>query len=76
MMMTWWPDGQITSTEGSFALGPRGIIRDPDARIQTAAGLVQLVRVIEVGMEVDGDGASDLDPSRIYRGCSAAELRR
>jgi hypothetical protein len=27
---------------------------------------MQLVRVIEVGIDVDGDGASDLDPSRIY----------
>jgi hypothetical protein len=27
---------------------------------------MQLVRVIEVGMEVDSDGARDLDPSRIY----------
>ena len=59
-------DGQITSTEGSFALAPRGIIRDRDARIQTAADVMQLVRVIEVGMDVDGDGVSDLDPSRIY----------
>jgi pimeloyl-ACP methyl ester carboxylesterase len=59
-------NGQITSTEGSFALAPRGIIRDRDARIQTAADLMQLVRVIEVGVDVDGDGVSDLDPSRIY----------
>jgi hypothetical protein len=27
---------------------------------------MQLVRVIEVGMDVDGDGFSDLDPFRIY----------
>jgi hypothetical protein len=27
---------------------------------------MQLVRVIEVGMDVDGDGALDLDPSRVY----------
>ena len=27
---------------------------------------MQLVRVIEVGMDVDGDGSQDLDPSRIY----------
>lgn len=27
---------------------------------------MQLVRVIEVGMDVDGDGSLDLDPSRIY----------
>jgi dienelactone hydrolase len=28
--------------------------------------LMQLVRVIEVGMDVDGDGTADLDPARIY----------
>src|SRR5262249_37168277 len=33
---------------------------------QTVADLMQLVRVIEVGMDVDGDGSRDLDPSRIY----------
>src|SRR5262245_60937030 len=27
---------------------------------------MQLVRVIEVGMDVSGDGVADLDPSRIY----------
>src|SRR5213078_168503 len=27
---------------------------------------MQLVRVIEVGMDVDGDGVADIDPSRIY----------
>ena len=59
-------NGQITSTEGSFALAPRGIIRDRDARIQTAADLMQLVRAIAAGMDVDGDGAADLDPARIY----------
>jgi hypothetical protein len=33
---------------------------------QTAADLMQLVRVIEVGMDVDGDGQPDLDASHIY----------
>jgi hypothetical protein len=28
--------------------------------------LMQLVRVIEVGVDVDGDGVPDLDPSRVY----------
>ena len=27
---------------------------------------MQLVRVIEVGMDLEGDGQPDLDPSRIY----------
>jgi hypothetical protein len=30
------------------------------------ADLMQLVRVIEIGMDSDGDGVSDLNPSRIY----------
>ncbi len=59
-------DGQITSTEGFFAVAPRGILRDRDARIQTVADLMQLVQVIKVGMDADGDGTPDLDPSRIY----------
>ncbi len=59
-------DGQITAREGQLAAAPREILRERHARIQTAADLMQLVRVIEVGIDVDGDGASDLDPSRIY----------
>jgi hypothetical protein len=59
-------DGEIGPTEGAVALAPRGIIGDRDARIQTAADLMQLVRIIEIGMDVDGDGVPDLDPSRIY----------
>jgi hypothetical protein len=37
-----------------------------DSEQQTAADLMQLVREIEVGMDVDGDGVADLDSSRIY----------
>ena len=59
-------NGQIAAAEGHIALAPRGIIRDRDTRIQTAADLMQLVRVMESGMDVDGDGVTDLDPSRVY----------
>src|SRR5262249_33722305 len=37
-----------------------------DGRRQTAVDLMQLVRVIEVGIDVDGDTVPDLDASRIY----------
>jgi hypothetical protein len=37
-----------------------------DANRQIGADLMQLVREIQVGMDVDGNGARDLDPSRIY----------
>jgi hypothetical protein len=33
---------------------------------QTVADLMQLVRVIQVGVDVDGDGVADLDAERIY----------
>jgi hypothetical protein len=59
-------DGTIDSTEGVNALPPRTIIRGRDGLRQTVVDLMQLVRVIEVGMDVDGDGSADLDPSRIY----------
>jgi hypothetical protein len=56
----------IDSTEGQFATAPRTIISNRDALRQTVADLMQLVRVIEVGMDVNGDGSRDLDSSRIY----------
>ena len=59
-------DGIIANNEGISAAAPRSIIRDRDGQRQTVADLMQLVRVIEVGMDVDGDGVADLDPSRIY----------
>src|SRR5262249_43340893 len=49
-----------------FATAPRTIIGETDANRQTVADLMQLVRVIQVGMDVGGDGGRDLDPSRIY----------
>ena len=59
-------NGTIASGEGSLAAPPREIIDFRDGFVQTAADLMQLVRVIEVGMDVDGDSVPDLDPARIY----------
>ena len=59
-------DGAIAANEGGIPAPPRGIVLYSDAFRQTAADLMQLVRVIEVGMDVDSDGLPDLDPSRIY----------
>jgi len=59
-------DGLIGSTEGSGAAAPRTLIGSADALRQTVVDLMQLVRVIQVGVDVDGDGAADLDASRIY----------
>jgi hypothetical protein len=59
-------DGIIAPDEGLTAAPPQTILLITDGVRQTVADLMQLVRVIEVGMDVDGDGFSDLDPSRIY----------
>jgi hypothetical protein len=59
-------NGTIDSTEGSSAGAPRILIGSSDALRQTTIDLMQLVRVIQAGMDVDGDGAPDLDAGRIY----------
>ena len=59
-------DNVIAEGEGRSAASPRTLISSRDAAQQTIADFMQLVRVIEFGMDVDGDTAPDLDPSRIY----------
>ena len=61
-------NGQITSAEGSstFVLSPQATIGSRDALQQTVANLMELVRAIQGGIDVNGDGLQDLDPSRIY----------
>jgi len=60
-------DNVIGPVEGSRAAGKRSwTIAERDAFRQTIIDFMQLVRVIEVGMDVDGDGSADIDPSRIY----------
>ena len=59
-------DSLIDAFEGAQALPPRGIIAVRDGLQQTVIDLMQLVRQIEVGMDVDGDQQPDLDRSRIY----------
>ena len=59
-------NGTIDSTEGSSAAPPRTVISSRDGLRQTVVDLMQLVREIEVGVDVDGDGTADLDAQRIY----------
>ena len=60
-------NGVIGNAEGSVAAAPRAwTIGERDRNRQAVVDLMQLVRVIEVGMDVDGDGSSDLDQDRIY----------
>jgi hypothetical protein len=59
-------DNVIGVTEGSVAARPRAwTIGERDGYRQTAADLMQLVRVIQVGVDADGDGLGDLDPGNI-----------
>jgi hypothetical protein len=59
-------NGTIDSTEGSSAVGSKNIIGSRDGLRQTVVDLMQLVRQIEAGIDVDGDGSVDLDAQRIY----------
>src|SRR6202521_1586373 len=59
-------NGSIDSTEGSSAAPPRAIIASRDGLRQTVIDLMQLVRVIQRGVDIDGDGEPDLDAKRIY----------
>src|SRR5262249_20651009 len=60
-------DGIIEVSEGRYATPPRRfVVDDADSARQTIADLMELVQVIQVGMDVDGDELPDLDASRIY----------
>jgi Bacterial virulence factor lipase N-terminal len=59
-------NGAIDSTEGVNAAPPRNIIGSRDGLRQTVIDLMQLVRQVEVGIDIDGDGLADLNAQRIY----------
>ena len=59
-------NGTIDSTEGVNAAPPQTLVSNRDGLRQTVFDLIQLVRVLEQGVDVDGDGSSDLERSRIY----------
>ena len=59
-------DGVIDVAEGMSAEGVWRLVGTQDGNRQAVAELVQLIRVIEAGLDVDGDGEPDLDPSRIH----------
>ena len=59
-------NGTIDSTEGVNAAPPQTLVGNRDGLRQTVFDLLQLVEVLEEGVDVDGDGGSDLERSRIY----------
>ncbi|HEX2433145.1 MAG TPA: hypothetical protein VHI55_04260 [Gaiellaceae bacterium] len=59
-------DGAIDSTEGVGAVAPFTLIGNRDGLRQTTIDLMQLVKLLEGGVDVDGDGTDDLSASRLY----------
>lgn len=59
-------DGTIATREGDFAASPRSLLLFSDGIRQNVADLMQLVRVIQFGVDVHGTLHNDLDPRRIY----------
>ncbi|MBL8179106.1 MAG: hypothetical protein JNK48_30805 [Bryobacterales bacterium] len=58
-------NGRIESGEGCAA-APSTPFGLRDCLRQTTVDLMQLVRVLRAGLDVDGDGTADFDPERIY----------
>src|SRR6185503_10815545 len=58
-------NGIYVNQEGANATAPNLIIGQRDAVRQTAIDYMQLVRVIQAGIDVDGDGSADLDSSKM-----------
>ena len=58
-------DGLIGLQEGDDATGVHRL-RASEAADQLSSDLLSLARTIQNGIDVDADGAPDLDPSRIY----------
>ncbi len=58
-------NGLFGGTDGINATPPQTLIGSRDGLRQTVIDLMQLVREVEVGMDVDGNGTRDLDPAKI-----------
>ncbi len=59
-------NGAYDTTEGVNAVGANALISNRDGLRQTVFDLMQLVRTLQGGVDVDGDSATDLSTSRIY----------
>jgi hypothetical protein len=59
-------NGTIDSTEGVNAAPPNTLVGGRDGLRQTTIDLMQFVKVLKGGVDVDGDGADDLSSTRIY----------
>jgi hypothetical protein len=60
------PAGSLPEGFYTTVGGPHAILFAREGLRQTVVDLMQLVREIQVGVDVDGDSVAELDPSRIY----------
>jgi hypothetical protein len=60
--------GTFDSTEGVNAAAPQTLIGNRDGLRQTVVDIMQLVRQLQAGVDVDGDTVSDLSSTRLYYG--------
>lgn len=59
-------DGRINAFEPQVSPGPYALFASTGAIVQSVAQYFAVVRAIQAGVDVDGDGAADLDGSRVY----------
>jgi len=59
-------DGRIDAGEGCVQLSPNALVLTRDCLRQTAADLMQLLRVLREGVDLDGDGRPELNGGRTY----------
>ena len=59
-------NGTIANAEGAQAGPPKGLLLASQSILQSTIDYMQLVRVIEAGIDIDGNGTPDVDASRIY----------
>ncbi len=60
-------NGAIGANEGNLTAGrPYALLNHTNGLQQTVVDLLQLVRVIQSGIDVDGDGKADMDSGSIY----------
>jgi hypothetical protein len=59
-------DGIIDADEGGGAADPSSLVGDRDAHLQDFTDYTRLVRMIEGGVDIDGDGTVDLDAGKIF----------
>ena len=68
-------DGTYAASEGCLLISPPNVVGYRDCSRQTALDIMQLVRAIKAGIDLDGDGVVDLDRERIsYAGLSMGAL--